>query len=298
MKIFITGGTGFVGTHLSNYFLNKGDTVLATGTSARQNGIDHPEFTYISSDTTVHGKWQEYVKQADVVINLAGRSILKRWTKSYKKEIYDSRILTTRHLVEALPRDKAVVLFSTSAVGYYGSRGDALITENESSADDFLGRIGRDWEREALVAKESNHRVVLMRFGVVLGRGGGAFKQMAAVFMRFTGGPIGDGRQWFPWIHIQDVAGAIDFISKNKRLDAAFNFCSPHPLRNREVARSFGRALRRPAILPAPALMLRLILGEFAETLLASQRVVPDRLMKEGFEFRFPTMDEALADLV
>ncbi len=298
MKIFITGGTGFVGTYLSNYFLNKGDTVVATGTRTRQNAIDHPEFSYVSADTRVQGKWQAYVAQADMVINLAGKSIFKRWTKAYKKEIYDSRILTTRHLVEALPKEKPVDLFSTSAVGYYGGRGDDLITENEPPADDFLGQIGRDWEQEAMVAKAYNHRVVLMRFGVVFGKGGGAFKQMVSVFKRFAGGPIGDGRQWFPWIHIQDVAGAIDFIFKNRSLDGAFNFCSPHPLRNREVARAFGRALKRPAGFPAPGFMLRLVLGEFAETLLASQRVTPDRLLKAGFNFQFPRLDGALSDLV
>ncbi len=298
MKVFITGGTGFIGTCLAKDFLKKGHSVTATGTRPRQTVIEHPEFFYVTADTSLPGEWQQSIEDADVVINLAGKSIFKRWSKSYKKQIRDSRILTTRHLVAALPQDRPVVLFSASAVGYYGDRGEDLITEKDLSAGNFLGQLGLDWEQEASGAADSGHRVVLMRFGVVFGKGGGAFKQMVAVFKRFTGGPIGDGRQWFPWIHIRDLFGAVHYILGKKHLDGPFNFCAPNPLRNREVAKAFGNVLKRPSGLRAPPIMLRLVLGEFADTLLASQRVVPDRLVQDGFVFRFPRLDGALADLV
>jgi len=297
VKVFITGGTGFIGTCLAKDFLKKGHSVTATGTRPRQTVIEHPEFFYVAADTSLPGAWQQSVEDADVVINLAGKSIFKRWSKSYKEQIRDSRILTTRHLVAVLPPDRPVVLFSASAVGYYGNRDEDLITENEPPAGDFLGQVSLDWEQEASAAANKGHRVVLMRFGVVFGKGGGAFKQMVAVFKRFTGGPIGDGRQWFPWIHIRDLAGAVQYILGKKHLDGPFNFCAPNPLRNREVAKAFGNVLKRPSGLRAPPFMLRLVLGEFADTLLASQRALPDRLLQDGFVFRFPRLDGALADL-
>ena len=272
--------------------------MLATGSRPDQSSVNHRAFTYIPADTTIPGEWQTQASQADLVINLAGRSIFKRWTPAYKKELIDSRILTTKNVVTALPNDRPMVFFSTSAVGFYGDRGDRVITEIESPADDFLGGLAVEWEKEARLAAKKGHRVILMRFGVVLGRGGGAFKQMAAVFKRFTGGPIGDGRQWFPWIHIEDVARAIGHILDHDQLDGAFNLCAPNPLENKLVARAFGRALKRPAALPAPAFMLRIVLGEFANTLLASQRVVPERLSQEGFTFRYPHLDDALSNLV
>ncbi|RTZ95530.1 MAG: TIGR01777 family protein [Deltaproteobacteria bacterium] len=298
MKITITGGTGFIGTYLTRFFIEKGHLVTTIGTRTRKIAIHPARYDHVLADTRRSGRWQASVAKADMVINLAGKSILKRWNKAYKKEIYDSRILTTRHLVAALPREKPVVLFSASAVGYYGNRGDDIIIENEGPSDDFLGRVCRDWENEAMVAEQNGHRVVRMRLGVVFGEDGGAFQQMAKVFRRFAGGPVGTGRQWFPWIHIQDVAGAIHHILGKADLDGAFNFCVPHPPRNRDVARAFGYALNRPAGLAAPSFMLRLVLGEFAETLLAGQQAVPDRLIRSGFVFRFPELDQALTDLV
>jgi uncharacterized protein (TIGR01777 family) len=298
MKIIIPGGTGFIGTYLTQYFLKKGHSVTVIGTGAHPVAMDHPALDSVFADTCHQGKWQEIFEKADVVINLTGKSIFKRWTKAYKAQIRDSRILTTRHVVAALPSDRPVVLFSASAVGYYGNCGEDSVTERTPPADDFLGQIGKDWEQEAQVAEEKGHRVIRMRFGVVFGKGGGAFQQMTKVFKRFAGGPIGNGRQWFPWIHLLDVACAIDYILNKKDLEGPFNFCSPHLLRNREVARAFGQVLNRPAGLTAPPLMLRLVLGEFAETLLAGQRAVPDRLIKNGFAFRFPRLDNALDNLV
>ena len=167
-------------------------------------------FLSIAADTTRKGSWQNSLKDADVVINLAGMSIFQRWTSAYKQRIYDSRILTTRHVVEGLTGDRPQTLISTSAVGYYGSRGDDILTEAEPSGTDFLSRVGQDWEHEAFEAEKKNVRVVAARFGVVLGRSGGALKQMITPFKWCVGGPMGSGRQWFSWIHIADLAGRPD----------------------------------------------------------------------------------------
>lgn len=298
MKVFITGGTGLIGAYLSGHFLKKGCSVTATGSRSQPRAYNFPKYQYISTDTRYPGKWQESVQDADLVINLAGKSIFKRWNQAYKRQIVDSRILTTRHLVAALPPGRAVSLFSASAVGYYGNRGDERVTEKEPPGDDFLARLGQDWETEALAAENAGHRVVLMRLGVVLGKGGGAFRQMAAVFKRFAGGPLGSGRQWFPWIHIADLAGAIDYIAGRPQFTGPFNFCAPNPLRNRDVAKTFGQILKRPAGLKTPSFVLRLLLGEFADILLGGQQAVPDRLVQNGFVFRFPQLDAALANLV
>jgi uncharacterized protein (TIGR01777 family) len=298
MHLFISGGTGFVGSHLTHQFLNDGHMVTATGTRARPQLPDQAGFRYLRADTTAPGPWQEALREADVVINLTGKGIFKRWTRRYKRQIYDSRILTTRNIVEALSASDKGVLISTSAVGYYGDRGDEVVTEAQPPADDFLGRVAIDWEKEALVAAEKGTRVVLARFGVVMGRGGGALQQMLPAFKMFAGGPVGTGRQWFPWIHIQDIVEAMAFLIVHKELNGAFNFTAPEPMRFAQVAETIGKHLNRPSCLKTPGFVLKLALGEMAGTLLASQRVVPQRLLDSGFVFQFPQLDQALTDLL
>jgi uncharacterized protein (TIGR01777 family) len=298
MNIFITGGTGFVGTHLSNFFLNKGYSVTALGTAVGQKRIQHHNFHYISADATQKGAWQEELKKSDAIINLAGKTIFKRWSARYKKLIYDSRILTTRNVVEAIPQDKPVVLCSASAVGYYGSRGDDFLKEDEPPGDGFLADVGRDWENEALRATEKGIRIVTLRFGIVLGKNGGAMAKMIPAFRTFLGGPLGNGKQWFPWIHIDDLRSAILFIIENQHLEGPFNFCAPHPVRNRELATTMGRLLKRPSAMPAPAFMLRLFLGEVGSTMVESQRAIPDNLSKQGFKFKYPDLESAIRQIV
>jgi uncharacterized protein (TIGR01777 family) len=232
------------------------------------------------------------------VVNLAGKGIFKRWTRRYKRQIYNSRILTTRNIVDALAADSKVVLISTSAVGYYGDRGDEVVTELEPPADDFLGRVAVDWEKEALAASDKGARVVLARFGVVMGKGGGALQQMLPAFKLFAGGPVGTGKQWFPWVHIHDVATAMRFLIDHEALNGAFNFTAPEPLRFAQLAATIGKQLHRPACLKTPGFMLKLTLGEMAGTLLASQRVVPRRLIDSGYVFQFPRLDGAIGDLL
>ena len=297
MKIFITGGNGFIGAHLSTFFLDRGDQVTALGTTVTQKPIRHNNYHYISADATLEGGWQQELENVDVVVNLAGKTIFKRWTKRYKKLLYDSRILTTRNAVAAMPPKPHVTLCSASAVGFYGNRGEAILTEDEPEGEGYLAHIGSHWEKEALKARDKGIRVATMRFGIVLGKGGGAMAQMIPAFKSFVGGPLGDGKQWFPWIHIHDLVAAVAFIIDNPELKGPFNFCTPNPVRNRELAKTMGKILKRPSSLPAPALMLRLVLGEFGSVLLESQRAVPDRLVKQGFTFKYPNLESAIREI-
>ena len=298
MKIFIVGGTGFVGSHLCSYLLERGHEITAIGTTSRWQQAHHPQLQYISADTTQTGAWQQELSTADAVVNLAGRSIFKRWNKAYKQQIYDSRILTTRNIVNALPAGTHCVLCNTSAVGYYGNRQDEILTETAAPGTGFMAEIAQDWEKEALPAVEKGARVAVMRFGIVLGSDGGAMAQMLPAFRMFVGGPLGSGRQWFPWIHLQDLLSAVLFLLETSSLSGPFNFCAPNPIRNRELAETLGRLLGRPSFMPAPRVMLRLALGEVGSVLVESQRAVPQNLLASGFNFQFPELEPALQNIV
>ena len=298
MNIIITGGSGFVGTQLSDILLRGGHRVTALGRSADQRRISHVNYKYVSADTTRSGKWQMEFEDADAVVNLAGATIFKRWTSSYKKQIYDSRILTTRNVVSALPRDKSITLCSASGAGYYGNRGDDLLKEDEIPGDDFLAGVSVDWEKEASKAGDQGARVAVMRFGVILGKNGGAMAKMIPAFKFFVGGSMGSGNQWFPWMHLDDLTAAIQFILEDDRLEGPVNFCAPHPTRYRDMARTLGEVLNRPAVMPAPAFMIRLVMGEFGNVLLASQRTIPDKLSRHGFSFEYPDIKDAIRAVV
>jgi uncharacterized protein len=296
MKVFITGGTGFVGTHLSNSLLKQGHHVTAVARSPQQNRIHHKNFTYISADTTDPGKWQDYVQDCDIAFNLAGKSIFTLWTKTTKKQIYDSRILTTKHLVEALSSDTRLI--STSAVGYYGDRGDDILSEDASPGDDFLANLSIDWEKEAMAARKKGVQVVITRYGIVLGKNGGTIEKIVPIFKSFLGGSLGDGKQWFSWIHLDDVVHASMFIVAYPDLEGIFNFTAPEPVRNAGFTKSLGNILNRPAIMPAPAFLIKLLAGEFGDTLLTSCRAIPERLLSVGYEFKYPEVTDALKDIV
>jgi len=298
MKIFITGGTGFVGTHLAKYLLNKGHSVITTGTSSAHHSIRHENFRYISADTTKKGPWQDSIRDVDALVNLAGRTIFTRWNEGNKKQIYNSRILTTRNLVEAIPDDKEIVLCSASAVGYYGNRGEEILKEDAGSGTDFLATVSIDWEKEAFLAKEKGARVSVMRFGVVLGKNGGALAKMIPAFKSFAGGPLGTGDQWFPWIHLDDLISAIEFILENEGIRGPVNFCAPNPVRNRDFAKTFGKVVGRPAFMRVPSFMIRALMGEMGTVVMSSQRVIPDKLERNGFEFKYPDIEMALTNLL
>jgi len=299
MHIWITGGLGFIGRALSIALLAKNHRVTAVGRRADPEPIVHPAFGYISADTTRSGKWQETLQEADAVFNLAGVSIFNRWNTKNKQRIRDSRILTTRNLVEALPGDRPGLSFcSASAVGYYGNRGDDLLTEAEPPGHDFLAGIARDWEAEAFRARAKGARVIAARFGIALSPTGGALEKMLRAFKSFAGGPLGDGQQWFPWIHLDDLVSALVFALEKTVLTGPVNVCASQPVRNLDLARTLGQVLNRPAVMPAPMFVLRLALGEMADALLNSQRVVPDKLLQHGFAFKYPVLRDALQAMV
>jgi len=298
MKILITGGTGFVGSALSQRLLALGHEITVTGSSSRCRLAPHPQLTYVSADTTRPGPWQQRVAEQDGLINLAGRSIFNLWTESYKKAIYDSRVLTTRNLVAALPTPTETVLLSTSAAGFYGDGGENEKTEENGAGSGFLAQVCRDWEAEAHKAADKGARVVVMRFGVVLGKGGGAMATMKIPFRFGLGGPIGNGQQWFPWIHLDDLVEAILFLLTAEECRGPFNCTAPQPVRQKEFARQLGAALHRPACLPVPALVMKLALGEFGRTLLTGQKVVPRALAESGFLFTYPDLQPALREIV
>ena len=298
MKLLITGGTGFVGTHLCKAYLDEGYGVAATGTSSTHPLSGTENFTFIKADTTEKGAWQDAVGAADAVINLAGRNIFNFWTENYKSQIYNSRILTTRNLVEALDDGRQVTLLSASAIGYYGSRGDDLLDESAGAGQDFLAGVSRDWEAEALKAGEKGARVVLMRFGIILGRGGGALAKMLPAFKFFVGGPLGSGMHWFPWMHIDDLKAATRFLLETPDAAGAFNFCAPQAVRYKSFALSLGQQLGRPSFMKTPAFVLKLVAGEMGGAMLSSQRAVPAKLEQAGFSFTYPELDKALKEIV
>jgi len=295
MKIFITGGTGFVGKTLAPALVRSGHEVSIVTRSGKGGS---PGISWVEGDPTQRGKWQEAVKEHGVVINLAGASIFTRWTEESKRMIRDSRILTTRHLLEAMDGGKAKTFFSTSAVGYYGFHGDEDLTEDSPPGEDFLALLAKDWEAEAKAAEKKGCRVVLTRLGIVLGEKGGALGQMIPVFRKYVGGPLGSGKQWFSWIHIEDLTRAFLFLLEHPEISGPVNFTAPNPVRNKELAQWLGRILGRPAFLPAPGFMLKLVLGEFGSILLKGQRVLPRKLVQAGFQFSYPEIDRALRQVI
>ena len=294
MRVVIAGASGLIGRQLA-------PALRAAGLDVRRlvrrvaSGPDE-----IAWDP-VRGRLDaQALAGTDGVINLAGRSLLGRWTAGVKADIVNSRVQATRLLVDAIAGMPArpTVLVSTSAVGYYGHRGDEVLTETSSAGTGFLAELTKVWEGEARRAVDLGVRVVCPRLGLVLARNGGALGPMIPLFRVGLGGPIGTGRHWWSWIHIDDVVAAIEAALTTSSLVGPVNVVGPAPVRNREFARTLGSVLRRPAILPAPAFAVRFVLGEVAdEMILSSQRVLPARLQAQGFVFRWQELSAALENL-
>jgi len=300
MKIFITGGTGFIGSHLSNLLVQNGHEVSLLVRPSEQVRDKHDKVWLIVGDPTEPGPWQEQVSAHDGVINLAGASIFSRWTRKVKENIMNSRVQTTRNLVEAMRGSSSPprVLLSTSAVGVYGFHGDETVDENSPSGRDFLAQVCRAWEAEALGAAGAGVRVVITRFGIVVGPGGGAMGQMIPMFRRGLGGRLGSGQQWFSWVHMSDLTRALLFLLEHPEASGPFNICSPRPVTNAELAGALGHTLRKPVWLPVPGFALKILLGEFSSVLLQGQRVLPHRLIEMKFTFNFHDIEVALRDIL
>jgi len=301
MRIFMTGGTGFVGTTLSTRLAAKAHEVTILSRHVPWDPILPPGVTLIQGDPAREGPWQDQAAGNDVCINLAGASIFRRWTRKVKTLMRESRIRTTRNLVNALAKEKGrkIVLLSTSAVGYYGFHEDEILDEESPPGNDYLANLARGWETEALRAEEFGVRVLLCRFGIVLGRDGGALARMVPLFRKGLGSALGSGKQWFSWIHEQDLVNIFIFLLEQESLSGPVNFTAPEPVTNRAFTKALGKALGKPTFLPAvPGLVLKTLKGEFGTVLLQGQRVIPKKLLDAGFRFRFPTIGDALTDLV
>lgn len=303
MRIVIAGGTGFLGSPLAEVYAEEGHDIrvltrqLEPGQSRHESGTGVPGVTSVGWRPDQAGVPTAVVDGADAVINLAGASLAdKRWTPARKAELRDSRLLPTRSLAAAIiaaPKPPPVFV-SASGAGYYGPSGADIKTEESPAGDDFLAHMAMDWEAEARKADGPRTRVVLIRSGVVLERSGGALAKLIPPFRFFVGGPLGSGKQYFPWIHRIDWVELIRWIVETPDVRGPVNATAPETITNRQLARALGRALRRPSVLPAPGFALRLMLGEMATPmLLQGQRVVPAKAQSLRFHFRYPTIDQA-----
>ena len=301
MKVFMTGGTGFVGVNLTNKLVEKGHRLTLLTRRIGERRPLPPGADYLEGDPTSPGPWQDQLAEHEVVINLAGTSIFRRWTNSSKKAILESRTRTTQNLVDALSARKGLNthFFSTSAVGYYGFRGDDDLDEESPPGEDFLASLSVEWETLAMKAETHGARVVTLRFGIVLGKEGGALKQMIPLFKSYLGSPLGSGKQWFSWIHIEDLTSIYLFLLEKEDIAGPVNCTSPNPVRNRELTNAIGEALGKATFMPAvPAFAIKMILGEFGSVLLEGQKVRPKRLLDKGFRFRFPEIKGALQNVL
>ncbi len=303
MRILITGGTGTIGRRIVADRISHGDEIVVVSRDARKargalpaRGVDVVEGNPMSA-----GPWQGRVGECDAVIHLAGAGVAdRRWTKAYKKLVFDSRVESTHRVVEAIDaaRRRPRVLVSASATGYYGDTGDRTVDESAPAGDDYLARLAAAWEAAAAGASGGGTRVVTLRTGFVLDERGGALPRLVPVFKLMLGGPLGSGRQYVPWVHRDDVLGLADLALRTDRLDGPLNVVAPRPVTSREFARALGGVLGRPAFMPVPGPLLRLAMGEIARYALFSQRVAPQRALASGYKFVHPTLRPALESLL
>lgn len=296
MKIALTGATGFIGTRLVNRLLADHHQL----TILTRHPRDGRQPRYVAWNAGRNEAPAAALEGADAVIHLAGEPVAQRWTREAKARIRSSRIDGTRHLVSAMAKlpVKPAVLVSASAIGIYGSRGDEMLTEESAPGAGFLENVTVEWEREARRAEEFGVRVVPVRIGIVLGRDGGALKKMLPPFRAGVGGRIGSGGQWMSWIHVDDLVEMVVFALTHDALRGPINGTGPEPVTNAAFTYELAQRLRRPAFLPVPGFALRLLFGEMASVVLASQRVMPDAARAAGFPFRYPTLHAALAKIL
>jgi uncharacterized protein len=297
MRTLITGGSGLIGQALlprleSAVVLTRDPARVGTRLGAVEMHAWEPE----TGPPPLAA-----LRDVDIVFNLAGEPVAEgRWTAERKRRIRDSRVLGTRHLLAAIAEmeRRPRVLVSASAVGYYGDRGDEELDESSAAGRGFLAKLCAEWEREALAATRLGVRVVCVRTGIVLAPGGGALARMLPPFRMGLGGPLAGGRQWMPWVHLEDVVGLLLHASRDDRVRGPVNAVGPRPVKNGELTRTLGLALHRPALLPVPRMLLRAALGEMSEILTASQRVFPRVAERHGYVFRYAELRDALGSIL
>lgn len=301
MRVIIAGGSGLIGRALSHHLSAEGYEVVVLSRRPYQvAGLPESVETAVWDGSSSQG-WSELAEGALAVVNLAGEGIAdRRWTYAQKRKLRDSRIQSTNGVVAAIQSatQKPAVLVQASAVGYYGNTEDSEIDERRAPGKDFLADLSQEWEHASVPVEESGTRRVLLRLGVSLSTQGGMLPRVQLPFRFFVGGPLGTGRQWVPWIHIDDTVRAIEFLLQRDSIAGPVNVSAPHPVQFREFAKSLGTTLRRPSLFPAPAWALRLAMGEMADVVLHGQRALPARLTDAGFEFRYPRIEAALDALL
>jgi len=296
MRVLISGVTGFIGARLAETLSAAGHEVwgLSRDPAAARKKV--PQLTEAFAwNPVAQQPPAEALVDVGAVVHLAGELVAGRWTKKKKERIQDSRVVGTRNLVKAMESpNRPPVLVSSSAIGFYGDRGDSKLSEDSKPGHDFLADVCRGWEKEAERAEELGIRVVIVRTGVVLAPGGGALKAMLPPFKMGAGGPMGSGRQWWSWIHRDDLVGLFQRAVEDDTMRGVYNGTAPNPMRQKEFGNVLGKVLHRPSFVPTPAFALRLLLGGFSSELLTSKRVIPERLEKHGFEFRYAELESAL----
>ena len=301
MKVLVTGATGFVGKILVRQLVQGGHEVVIltrnVANAALNLGSKNCKY-FLWLDTNQAPPAEAFVN-IDGVINLLGESIAdKKWDDAQKRKIHDSRVNGTAQLVKTISTlsHKPKVFVSTSAVGIYGNREDEDVTESSKEGNDFLATVCKDWEDAAMKAQAFVSRVVIIRVGVVLGRGGGALKKMLPIFKLGGGGPLGTGRQYMSWIHVEDLAAMYVEALKNENIQGPYNGTAPYPATNKEFTKALGRALKRPTFAPAPAFVMKLVFGEMSQMLLEGQKVLPLKFKDQKFRYRYPTLEMALKE--
>ena len=305
MKVAIAGATGFVGSRLVERLHSEGHSVLVLARDSERARRVFPASAYPNLEIVAYtpaesGDWQTSIAGCDSVVNLAGVPIAEeKWTAARKQAILDSRKLTTAKLVEAiaLANPKPSVLVSTSAIGYYGTSETAEFDEISPAGDDFLAAVCKDWEAAAQPAKNAGTRLAILRLGIVLGMGG-ALAKMLPPFKLFAGGPIGTGKQWFSWVHREDVVDLILYALQNPQVEGVLNATAPNPVRMNELCQTLGQVLNRPSWLPVPSFALELLLGDGAKVVLEGQKVLPKQTLAIGFQYQYPTLKLALEEIL
>lgn len=300
MKIIVTGATGFIGGALCEELVADGHSVKVLSRNPNYANKRLPFVERVFWWDCMAGPPSEAAMEGvEAVVNLAGERVLGRWTASKRRKIRDSRIVGTRNLVDGFRAmdTKPRILVSGSGVGIYGDRGDQELTEDASPGSGFLSTMTAEWESEAVKARALGSKVVLLRTGLPLGRDGGTLRALLPLFKLGLGGSLGEGRQWWPWVHLSDLVGLI-FKALRSDWDGAINGVAPTPVRQREFASGLARSVGRPALLPTPAFVIKMLLGEFSSELLHSRRALPSRASILGYEFRFANLEAALGNLL
>lgn len=302
MRVVITGGTGLIGRALTDELLQHNHAVTVLTRDAQRGNPSLPDnVQLVEWDAESAEGWMEAAEAADAIVNLAGEGIADgRWTEERKQRIRQSRLNAGKAVTEAVKAasSKPKVVIQASGIDYYGSQGDTILTEEHGPGKGFLPSVCVDWELSTVGVEALGVRRAIIRTGIVLSTAGGAFPKILLPYKLFAGGPMGSGRQWWPWIHIEDEVRAIRFLIETESAAGAFNLVAPEPLENKDFAQRLGSVMSRPAFVPAPTPALQLALGDMSDVLLHSHRAEPAALLEAGFTFSFPTAKAAFEDLL